>query len=79
VFFSQLLLRRQADERVSGGRNREKSHCSAKAPLPTSSRKPSDDGRSSTGTLNDGLASPTDGPYALNAEVCGLTVAFSRE
>ncbi|KAF8274296.1 hypothetical protein EI94DRAFT_1782530 [Lactarius quietus] len=43
--------RRQADERVhSDGRSRKKSHGSAKMPMPTSTRKPSDDGNSSTGT-----------------------------
>ncbi|KAH8987376.1 hypothetical protein EDB86DRAFT_2186596 [Lactarius hatsudake] len=55
--------RRQADERVNG-RSRNKSHGTAKMPLPTSSRKPSDDGNSSTGTSNDGLTSPTNGPHA---------------
>jgi len=55
--------RRQADQRVhvNGGRNRKKSHG---APLPTPSRKPSDDGNSSTGTSNDGLTEATDGPHA---------------
>lgn len=55
--------RRQAEERVHG-RNRKKSHGTTKAPLPTSSRKPSDDGNSSTGSPNDVLMLPTDGPRA---------------
>ncbi|KAI9444618.1 hypothetical protein H4582DRAFT_831606 [Lactarius indigo] len=53
--------RRQADERGQG-RSRNKSHGTAKMPLSTSTRKPSDDGSSSTGTSNDGLTLPTDGP-----------------
>lgn len=54
--------RRQADERVHhDGRNRKKSHGT---PMPTSTRKPSDDGNSSTGTSNDGLTLSTDGPHA---------------
>ena len=56
--------RRQADERVHG-HNPKKSHGAAKVPMPTSTRrKPSDDGNSSTGTSNDGLTLPTDGPHA---------------
>ena len=47
----------RADERVHG-RNRKKPHGTTKVPLPTSSRKPSDDGNSSIGTSNDGLMSP---------------------
>ncbi|KAH9033026.1 hypothetical protein EDB84DRAFT_109767 [Lactarius hengduanensis] len=59
--------RRQADERVNG-RSHNKSHGTAKMPLSTSSRKPSDDGNSSgnssTGTSSGSLTSPTYGPHA---------------
>jgi hypothetical protein len=55
--------RRQADEREHG-RKPKKSHGAAKVPMPTSTRKPSDDGNSSTGTSNDGLTLPTDDPHA---------------
>lgn len=54
--------RRQADERVHhDGRNRKKAHGT---PMPTSTRKLSDDGNSSTGTSNDGLTLSTDRPHA---------------
>jgi len=59
--------RRQADERerVRGGRNHKKSsHGTSTVPLPTSSRKSSGDGNSSTGTSSDGLTLPTKGPHA---------------
>lgn len=55
--------RRQADEH-GHGRNSKKSHGTTKVPLPTSGRKSSDDGNSSTGTSNDGLTLPTEGPHA---------------
>lgn len=53
--------RRQAEERVHG--HRKKSHGTAKLPLPTSIRKPSSDGNSSSGTSNDSPMLPADGPH----------------
>ena len=56
--------RRQAEERVHG-RNRKKSHTTAKMiQIPIPARKPSDDGNSSTGTPNDGLMLQTGGSHA---------------
>jgi hypothetical protein len=56
--------RRQAEERVHG-RNRKKSHTTAKMiQMPTSACKLSDDGNSSTGTPNDGLILQTNGSHA---------------